>query len=144
MINGQDIRYVTQANLRKAIGLVPQDTILFNASIKHNIGYGRLSASEEEEIIAATVAAQMHEGILTFPGGYEIKVGERSVKLSGREKQPVAIAKTLSKNPPILLSTRLPALSMLLRRRSFKKLWKIWPRDVLPCPPHTVSRYIIT
>lgn len=102
MIDGQDIRDVTQASLRKAIGVVPQDSILFNASIKYNIGYGRFGASDEE-IIAAAAAAQMHERILSFPDGYETKVGERGVRLSGGEKQRVAIARTLLKNPPILL-----------------------------------------
>ena len=102
LIDGQDIRDVTQASLRKAIGVVPQDSILFNASIKYNIGYGRLGASDEE-IISATTAAQMHERILSFPDGYETKVGERGVRLSGGEKQRVAIARTLLKNPPVLL-----------------------------------------
>ncbi|KAF9652999.1 hypothetical protein BDM02DRAFT_3088177 [Thelephora ganbajun] len=102
LIDGQDIRDVTQASLRKAIGVVPQDSILFNVNIKYNIGYGRLGASDEE-IIAAAAAAQMHERILSFPDGYETKVGERGVRLSGGEKQRVAIARTLLKNPPILL-----------------------------------------
>ena len=102
LIDGQDIRDVTQASLRKAIGVVPQDSILFNANIKYNIGYGRLGASDEE-IVAAAAAAQMHERILSFPEGYETKVGERGVRLSGGEKQRVAIARTLLKNPPVLL-----------------------------------------
>ena len=102
LIDGQDIRDVTQASLRKAIGVVPQDSILFHADIKYNIGYGRLGASDEE-IISATTAAQMHERILSFPDGYQTKVGERGVRLSGGEKQRVAIARTLLKNPPILL-----------------------------------------
>ena len=102
LIDGQDIQDVTQASLRKAIGVVPQDSILFNASIKYNIGYGRLGASDEE-IVAATAAAQMHERILSFPDGYETNVGERGVRLSGGEKQRVAIARTLLKNPPVLL-----------------------------------------
>ncbi|EKM54007.1 uncharacterized protein PHACADRAFT_257573 [Phanerochaete carnosa HHB-10118-sp] len=102
LIDGKDIRDVTQASLRKSIGVVPQDPVLFNASVGYNIGYGKFGASVEE-IESATKAAQMHERILSFPDGYETKVGERGVRLSGGEKQRVAIARTLLKNPPILL-----------------------------------------
>ncbi|KZS98398.1 hypothetical protein SISNIDRAFT_448616 [Sistotremastrum niveocremeum HHB9708] len=102
LIDGKDIRDVTQSSLRKAIGVVPQDSVLFNASISYNIGYGKFGASEED-IEAAAKAAQMHDRILTFPDGYDTKVGERGVRLSGGEKQRVAIARTLLKNPPILL-----------------------------------------
>ncbi|EPT00005.1 hypothetical protein FOMPIDRAFT_129886 [Fomitopsis schrenkii] len=102
LIDGQDIRDVTQLSLRKAIGVVPQDSVLFNASIAYNIGYGKFGATPEE-IEAAASAAQMHERIISFPDGYNTKVGERGVRLSGGEKQRVAIARTLLKNPPILL-----------------------------------------
>ncbi|KAI0093127.1 hypothetical protein BDY19DRAFT_922216 [Irpex rosettiformis] len=102
LIDGKDIRDVTQASLRKAIGVVPQDPVLFNASIGYNIAYGKFDATTEE-IEAAAKAAQMHERIVTFPDGYETKVGERGIRLSGGEKQRVAIARTLLKNPPILL-----------------------------------------
>lgn len=102
LIDGKDIRDVTQASLRKSIGVVPQDPVLFNASIGYNIGYGKFGANSEE-IEAAARAAQMHERIISFPDGYETKVGERGVRLSGGEKQRVAIARTLLKNPPILL-----------------------------------------
>ncbi|KAG6886254.1 hypothetical protein C0993_006664 [Termitomyces sp. T159_Od127] len=106
LIDGQDIRNfisnVTQKSLRQAIGVVPQDSVLFNASIHYNIGYGKFGASREE-IEAAAKSAQMHDRIMSFPEGYEIKVGERGVRLSGGEKQRVAIARTLLKNPPILL-----------------------------------------
>ncbi|KAH9924903.1 uncharacterized protein B0H18DRAFT_1010688 [Fomitopsis serialis] len=102
LIDGQDIRDVTQLSLRKAIGVVPQDSVLFNASIAYNIGYGRFGATSED-IEAAAKAAQMHERILSFPDGYDTRVGERGVRLSGGEKQRVAIARTLLKNPPILL-----------------------------------------
>ncbi|EGN99562.1 hypothetical protein SERLA73DRAFT_88045 [Serpula lacrymans var. lacrymans S7.3] len=102
LIDGQDIRDVTQGSLRKAIGVVPQDSVLFNSSIGYNIGYGKFGALQDEIEIAAQ-AAQMHERILSFPDGYDTKVGERGVRLSGGEKQRVAIARTLLKNPPILL-----------------------------------------
>ncbi|HEY3431790.1 MAG TPA: ABC transporter ATP-binding protein/permease [Rhodocyclaceae bacterium] len=101
-INGRDIRQLTQASLRAAIGIVPQDTVLFNDSIYYNIQYGRPSASHEE-VIAAARAAHLHGFIEGLPDKYETKVGERGLKLSGGEKQRVAIARALLKNPPILI-----------------------------------------
>ncbi|KAI0661121.1 hypothetical protein C8Q70DRAFT_932186 [Cubamyces menziesii] len=102
MIDGQDIRDITQASLRKAIGVVPQDPVLFNASIGYNIGYGKFGATHDE-IVTAAKAAQIHDRIMSFPDGYDTKVGERGIRLSGGEKQRVAIARTLLKDPPILL-----------------------------------------
>ncbi|MEX3762658.1 ABC transporter ATP-binding protein/permease [Paraburkholderia phenoliruptrix] len=101
-IDGQDIRDVAQASLRASIGIVPQDTVLFNDSIYYNIAYGRPSATREE-VIAAARAAHIHEFIEGLPKGYDTPVGERGLKLSGGEKQRVAIARTILKNPPILL-----------------------------------------
>ena len=101
-IAGQDIRQVTQSSLRRAIGIVPQDTVLFNDSIGYNIRYGRPDASREE-MVAAAQAAHIHDFIEKLPKGYETVVGERGLKLSGGEKQRVAIARTLLKNPPILI-----------------------------------------
>ncbi|CAE6523836.1 unnamed protein product [Rhizoctonia solani] len=101
-IDGQDIRDVTQASLRRAIGIVPQDCVLFNNSIAYNIEYGKFGASTEE-IEKAARAAQIHERILSFPDGYETAVGERGVRLSGGEKQRVAIARTILKAPSIIL-----------------------------------------
>ncbi len=101
-IDGQDIREVTQASLHRAIGIVPQDTVLFNDTIYYNIAYGRPDASREE-VEAAAKAAQIHDFILSLPDGYATQVGERGLKLSGGEKQRVGIARTLLKNPPILL-----------------------------------------
>nr|WP_145547203.1 ABC transporter ATP-binding protein/permease [Variovorax boronicumulans] len=101
-IAGQDIRAVTQSSVRRAIGIVPQDTVLFNDTIAYNIGYGRPGASQED-IEAAARAAHIHDFIAAMPLGYQTMVGERGLKLSGGEKQRVAIARTLLKNPPILI-----------------------------------------
>jgi ATP-binding cassette subfamily B protein len=101
-IDGQDIRDVTQASLRAAIGIVPQDTVLFNDTIRYNIAYGRPGASDEE-VEAAARMARIHDFVLRLPDGYETKVGERGLKLSGGEKQRVAIARTILKDPAILL-----------------------------------------
>jgi ATP-binding cassette subfamily B protein len=102
MIDGQDIRAVTQDSLRSAIGIVPQDTVLFNDSIYYNIAYGRAGASQAE-VIAAAKSAHIHEFIESLPRGYDTGVGERGLKLSGGEKQRVAIARTLLKNPALLV-----------------------------------------
>ncbi|MBN9430156.1 MAG: ABC transporter ATP-binding protein/permease [Burkholderiales bacterium] len=102
LIDGQDLRAVTQASLRAAIGIVPQDTVLFNDTIRFNIGYGRPEAGQHE-IEAAARAAQLHDFIVSLPAGYETNVGERGLKLSGGEKQRVAIARTLLKDPPVLI-----------------------------------------
>ena len=101
-IDGQDIRDVTQESLRSVIGIVPQDTVLFNDTVKYNIAYGRIGANEAE-IKEAARLAQIDKFIVELPLGYEAMVGERGLKLSGGEKQRVAIARTILKNPPILL-----------------------------------------
>ncbi|GAC71776.1 heavy metal exporter HMT1 [Moesziomyces antarcticus T-34] len=102
LIDGQDIRNVTQRSLRRAIGVVPQEPSLFNNDIRTNILYGDTKASDEA-VEAAALAAQIHDRILSFPEGYGTVVGERGVRLSGGEKQRVAIARTILKNPPVLL-----------------------------------------
>ncbi|MGQ3052147.1 MAG: ABCB family ABC transporter ATP-binding protein/permease [Roseateles sp.] len=101
-IDGQDIRTVTQSSLRRAIGIVPQDTVLFNDTVAYNIAYGRPGASLDE-VEGAARAAHIHGFISATPLGYDTMVGERGLKLSGGEKQRVAIARTLLKNPPILI-----------------------------------------
>ncbi len=101
-INGHDLRSLRQTSLRAAIGIVPQDTVLFNDTIFYNIAYGRPDATREE-VIAAARAAQLHDFIESLPRKYETTVGERGLKLSGGEKQRVAIARALLKNPPILI-----------------------------------------
>jgi ABC-type transport system involved in Fe-S cluster assembly fused permease/ATPase subunit len=102
LIDGQDIRGVTQASLRASIGMVPQDTVLFNDTIRYNIRYGRWDATDAE-VEAAAQMAQIDGFIRMSPKGYETEVGERGLKLSGGEKQRVAIARTVLKGPPILL-----------------------------------------
>jgi ATP-binding cassette subfamily B protein len=102
LVDGQDIRAVTQASLRAAIGVVPQDTVLFNDTIRYNIAYGRPGATDEEVEQAARLA-QVHDFVLRMPDGYRTMVGERGLKLSGGEKQRVAIARTILKNPRILI-----------------------------------------
>jgi ATP-binding cassette subfamily B protein len=101
-IAGQDIRTVQQASVRRAIGIVPQDTVLFNDTVAYNIAYGRTGASQDE-IENAARAARIHDFIASTPQGYATMVGERGLKLSGGEKQRVAIARTLLKNPPVLV-----------------------------------------
>lgn len=102
LIDGQDIRDVTQDSLRAAIGVVPQDTVLFNDTIRYNIGYGRPGATEAE-IQQAARQAQVHDFVMRLPEGYDTRVGERGLKLSGGEKQRVAIARTILKDPRILI-----------------------------------------
>ena len=101
-LDGQDLREVTQASLRRAIGIVPQDTVLFNDTIGYNIAYGRAGASQAE-VEAAARGAAIHDFIASLPQGYDTKVGERGLKLSGGEKQRVAIARTLLKDPELLI-----------------------------------------
>ena len=102
LIDGQDVRDVTQDSLHAAIGVVPQDTVLFNDTIRYNIGYGRPGASQEE-IEQAARRAQVHDFVAALPEGYDTRVGERGLKLSGGEKQRVAIARTILKDPRILI-----------------------------------------
>jgi ATP-binding cassette subfamily B protein len=101
-INGHDVTGLTQDSLRRSIGIVPQDTVLFNDTVAYNIAYGRPEATQDE-VIGAAKAAHIHDFISHTPKGYETMVGERGLKLSGGEKQRVAIARTLLKNPPILV-----------------------------------------
>jgi ATP-binding cassette subfamily B protein len=101
-IDGQDIRQVTQGSVRRAMGIVPQDTVLFNDTVRYNIAYGRTDATKAE-VEQAAKAAHIHDFISATPKGYDTMVGERGLKLSGGEKQRVAIARTLLKNPPIVI-----------------------------------------
>ena len=102
LINGQDLREVTQTSLRAAIGIVPQDTVLFNDTIYYNIAYGHPDATREQ-VMAAAQSAHIHDFIESLPQGYDSMVGERGLKLSGGEKQRVAIARAILKNPAILI-----------------------------------------
>jgi ATP-binding cassette subfamily B protein len=102
LIDGQDIRDVTQDSVRAAIGVVPQDTVLFNDTIRYNIAYGRIGASQADIEHAARLA-QVHDFVMRLPEGYDTRVGERGLKLSGGEKQRVAIARTILKDPRVLV-----------------------------------------
>jgi ATP-binding cassette subfamily B protein len=102
LIAGQDIKQVTQASVRQAIGIVPQDTVLFNDTVEYNIAYGKPGATRGQ-VEEAAASAHIHAFINATPKGYATMVGERGLKLSGGEKQRVAIARTLLKNPPILI-----------------------------------------
>ena len=102
MVDGNNIKDVTQSSLHSQIGIIPQDTVLFNDTIYYNIAYGNLNA-DEDSVIAAAKSAKIHNFISNLPDGYKTTVGERGLKLSGGEKQRVGIARTLLKNPPILL-----------------------------------------
>ena len=102
LIAGQDIKQVTQASVRQAIGIVPQDTVLFNDTVEYNIAYGQPGATRAQ-VVEAAASAHIHSFISATPAGYATRVGERGLKLSGGEKQRVAIARTLLKNPPILI-----------------------------------------
>ena len=102
LVDGHDVRDVTQSSLRAAIGVVPQDTVLFNDTIRYNIAYGRIGASQAE-IEQAARSAQVHDFVASLPDGYDTRVGERGLKLSGGEKQRVAIARTILKDPRVLI-----------------------------------------
>src|SRR3546814_5422135 len=118
-MDGQDIRDVTQQSLRGAIGIVPQDTVLFNDSIGYNIGYGRDGATRAE-VEAAERGAAIHAFITSLPHGYESEVGERGLKLSGGEKQRVAIARTILKNRS---DEHTPELQSLMRHSYAALCW---------------------
>lgn len=125
LINGRDIRSYTQLSLRQHIGIVPQDTVLFNNSIYYNIAYGRPSATHEE-VIEAAKSASIHQFVSSLPEGYESQVGERGLKLSGGEKQRVAIARTILKDPPILvLDEATSALDTRTERKIQDELFQI-------------------
>lgn len=125
LIEGVDIRHYSQTSLRRHIGIVPQDTVLFNDTIYYNIAYGNTHASEEQVYAAAQMAC-LHELVQSLPKGYETLVGERGLKLSGGEKQRVAIARTILKNPPILiLDEATSALDTQTERQIQEELFKI-------------------
>lgn len=127
LIDGYDLRSVTQRSLREQIGLVPQETMLFGGTIRENIVYGKLDASDEE-IIAAAKAANAHDFIMTMPRGYDTLVGERGIKLSGGQRQRIAIARVMLKNPRILLldeaTSSLDSESEALVQEAFERLMR--------------------
>ncbi|KAJ9099033.1 hypothetical protein QFC20_005791 [Naganishia adeliensis] len=133
-IDGQDIRDVTQKSLRKALGVVPQESVLWNDTIEFNIGYGREGASKEE-IIEAAKAARLHDRIMSFPDQYNTVVGERGVRLSGGEKQRVALARTILKEPAILVldeaTSALDTENERLVQQALEKLVRLSPLRAL-------------
>jgi ATP-binding cassette, subfamily B (MDR/TAP), member 6 len=143
LIDGQNIKTVTQASLRRAIGVVPQDTVLFNNTIKYNIQYGRVESPNEQDVILAARNADIHERILTFPEQYETQVGERGLRLSGGEKQRVAIARTILKAPAIvLLDEATSALDTNTERRIQKALNQVCANRTTIIIAHRLSTVI--
>ncbi|KAK2880338.1 ATP-binding cassette sub-family B member 6 isoform X1 [Channa argus] len=141
-IDGQDISKVKQTSLRAHIGVVPQDTVLFNDTIRNNIRYGRISASDQE-VEEAAIAADIHEKIITFPEGYDTQVGERGLKLSGGEKQRVAIARTILKAPRlILLDEATSALDTQTERNIQASLAKVCANRTTVVVAHRLSTII--
>lgn len=141
-IDGQDIKKVQQESLRKTIGVVPQDTVLFNNDIRYNIRYGRVTATESE-VEDAAKAADIHERIQTFPDGYKTLVGERGLKLSGGEKQRVAIARTLLKAPAfVLLDEATSALDTQTERNIQASLGKVCENRTTIIVAHRLSTII--
>ncbi|XP_013773595.1 ATP-binding cassette sub-family B member 6, mitochondrial-like [Limulus polyphemus] len=141
-IDGQNIAKVTQKSLRKHIGVVPQDTVLFNSDIRYNIRYGRVSATDEE-VEAAAKGSDIHSRILDFPDGYKTVVGERGLKLSGGEKQRVAIARTLLKAPEIvLLDEATSALDTKTERHIQDSLTKVCTNKTTIIVAHRLSTII--
>lgn len=141
-IDGQDISKVKQTSLRAHIGVVPQDTVLFNDTIRDNIRYGRISASDQE-VEEAAIAADIHSKIMTFPEGYDTQVGERGLKLSGGEKQRVAIARTILKAPQIiLLDEATSALDTQTERNIQASLAKVCANRTTVVVAHRLSTII--
>uniref|UniRef100_A0A671WPM4 ATP-binding cassette sub-family B member 6 n=1 Tax=Sparus aurata TaxID=8175 RepID=A0A671WPM4_SPAAU len=141
-IDGQDISKVKQVSLRAHIGVVPQDTVLFNDTIQNNIRYGRISASDQE-VEEAAIAADIHDKIMTFPEGYDTQVGERGLKLSGGEKQRVAIARTILKAPQIiLLDEATSALDTQTERNIQASLAKVCSNRTTVVVAHRLSTII--
>ena len=141
-IDGQDVREITQASLRAAIGIVPQDTVLFNDTIYYNIAYGRPGATPAEVERAARLA-RIHDFIVSTPDGYQTVVGERGLKLSGGEKQRVAIARTVLKNPPILvLDEATSALDSATEREIQKNLRELARGRTTLCIAHRLSTIV--
>lgn len=141
-IDGQDIKTVTQKSLRKTMGVVPQDTVLFNNDIKYNIRYGRVDATDEE-VKEAAAAADLHSAIMSFEKGYESLVGERGLKLSGGEKQRVSIARTILKAPQIvLLDEATSALDTHTERNIQNSLQKISENRTTIIIAHRLSTII--
>lgn len=142
LIDGQDISKVRQNSLRSYIGVVPQDTVLFNDNIRENIRYGRISASDQE-VEEAAVAADIHHKILSLPDGYATEVGERGLKLSGGEKQRVAIARTILKSPRIiLLDEATSALDSQTERNIQASLAKVCANHTTLVVAHRLSTII--
>lgn len=142
LVNGYDIRNIAQHSLRASIGIVPQDTVLFNDSIYYNIAYGRTEALPSE-IEEAARTAELHETIMEFPNGYQTIVGERGLKLSGGEKQRLAIARTLLKKPSVMIfDEATSSLDSATEKEIQKSLWKISKGSTTIMIAHRLSTII--
>ena len=143
LINGSDIRDYTVDSLRSAVSVIPQETVLFNETIRYNIAYGRHGGASEEEIFEAAKQADIHQAILSWPLGYDTVVGERGLKLSGGEKQRVSIARAILKDSPvILMDEATSSLDSLTESRIVEQLETVFSDRIRLVIAHRLSSIV--